>query len=231
MPKLPDATKNLLLDITSGNNVVPDATNKTTTETTDDTKPTRGVFKTKRISIRRTKDPRTFKCRCDIHASSLKELNAHFISNHHQVSCDICGKSFSTLGSLRKHRYTHVEEESQFKCRSCDRMFPFESQLKSHRHMHRHSRNYICASANCGKSFKHPGDLASHTRSHGKPHKCAHCDYKNPDIRNLKSHQHTHSRAAPFKCKLCRESFVRSNQLLRHRPKCSKNIKPEAEKD
>ena len=100
-----------------------------------------------------------------------------------------------------------------------------------HKNMHRHSRNYICALANCGKSFKHPGDLASHTRSHCKPHKCAHCDYENPDIRNLKSHQRTHSRAAPFKCKLCGESFVHSNQLLRHRPKCSKNIKPEAEKD
>ena len=230
--KLPHATQNLLPDKISRNNVVPDAANKTTTETTDDTKPTRGVFKTKCISIRRTKDPRTFKCSCcDTRASSLKELNAHYISNHHQVSCDICGKSFSTPGSLRKHRCTHAEERSQFKCCSCDRMFLFESQLKSHCHMHRRSRNYICASANCEKLFKHSGDLASHARSHGKPHKCAHCDYENTDMRNLKSHQRTHSRAAPFKCKLCRQSFVHINQLLWHQPKCSKNIKPETETD
>ena len=227
--KLPEVTQNLLPDKTSEDNVLSNATNKTKT---DDTKPKRGVFKTKRISIRRSKDPRTFKCSaCDTHTSTLKELNVHFISNHCKVSCDICSKSFSTPGSLRKHQYTHVEEESQLKCRSCDKMFPFESHLKSHRHMHRCSKNYICASANCEKSFKHPGDLASHARSLGKPHKCAHCDYKNPDIRNLKSHLHTHSRAAPFKCKLCRESFVHSNQLLRHRSKCSKNIKQEAETD
>ena len=67
-------------------------------------------------------------------------------------------------------------------------MFPFESQLKSHCHMHRQSRNYICASPNCGKTFKHPGDLVSHARSHGKLLKCVHCSYANPDIRNLKSH-------------------------------------------
>ena len=115
--ELPEVTQNLLPDKTSGNNIVPDATNKTTTAITDDTKPTRGVFKTKHISIRRSKDLRTFKCSsCDTCTSTLKELNAHFFSNHHKVSCDICGKSFSTPGSLRKHRYTHVEDEFQFKC-------------------------------------------------------------------------------------------------------------------
>ena len=145
--------------------------------------------------------------------------------------CDICGKGFNTPGSLRKHLYSHMEEDSQFKCRSCDKMFPFENQLKSHRHMHRHNRNYICASANCGKSFKHPGDLSAHAKLHGKPHKCAHCDYKNTDIRNLKSHQRTHSRVATFKCKLCGECFVHSNQLLRHRPKCLKSIKRESTTD
>ena len=112
------------------------------------------------------------------------------------MNCDICGKGFSTPRSLRKHCYSHVEEESQFKCQSCDKMFRFESQLKSHWHMHRHSRNYICAAVNCSKSFKHPEDLSDHAKSHGKPHKCAHCDYENTDIRNLRSHLHTHSRVA-----------------------------------
>ena len=218
---LPDTT-----DKKDKNKVLPDTTDNITTKPG---KPTKGVFKTKQISIRRSKDPRTFKCsKCDTRTSSLKQLNAHFIDTHRQVNCDICGKGFNTPGSLRKHRYTHVEEDSQYKCRSCDRMFPFESQLKSHRHMHRRSRNCICAAANCDKSFKHPGDLAAHAKSHGKPHKCAHCNYENMDMRNLKSHQRTHSRVATFKCKLCGECFVHSNQLLRHRPKCPKIVKKES---
>ena len=227
--ELPEATQNMLPDTTDKDKDLPDTTDKNTTETA---KPTKGVFKTKQISIRRSKDPRTFKCsKCDTHTSSLKQLNAHFIETHRQVNCDICGKGFNTPGSLRKHRYSHVEEDSQYKCRSCDKMFPFERQLKSHRHMHRCSRNYICALANCDKSFKHPGDLVAHVKSHGKPHKCVHCDYENTDKRNLKSHQRTHSRMATFKCKLCSECFVHSNQLLRHRPKCPKIIKRESTMD
>ena len=211
-----------------GNTPVPDITNKNTTDGVDKAKPTKGVFRTKSITIRRSKDPRTFKCSgCDTRKSTLKELNKHFILNHRKVSCDICGKEFSTPGSLRKHRYTHAEEDSQFRCQSCDKIFPFKSQLTSHRHMHRRSRNYICAAANCGKTFKHPGDLSSHAKSHGKPLKCAHCNYENTGKRNLKSHLRTHSRVVTFKCKLCGELFVHSNQLLRHKPKCPKNVKLE----
>ena len=226
--EVPEATQNVLLDTTDNNKNknLPDSTDKNTTKPG---KPTEGVFKTKQISIRRSKDPHTFKCsKCDTRTSSLKQLNAHFIKTHRQVNCDICGKGFNTPGSLRKHHYTHIEEDSQYKCRSCDRMFPFKSQLKSHHHMHRHSRNYICAAANCDKSFKHSGDLAAHAKSHGKPHKCTHCDYENTDMRNLKSHQRTHSRVATFRCKLCGECFVHSNQLLRHRPKCLNIIKRKA---
>ena len=186
----------------------------------------KGEFKTKTISIRRAKDPRTFKCsQCDKRTTTLRELNAHYIANHRKLKCDICDKSFNMPGALRKHRYTHVEENLQYRCRTCNKIFPFESQLKSHRHVHCHNRNYICASANCGKSFKHPEDLAAHAKSHGEQHKCAHCNYSHSDIRNLKSHLHTHTRNAPFMCKLCDARFVHSNQLVQHRPKCPKVLK------
>ena len=125
-----EATQNVLLDKMAKDKDLQDTTGKNEAE---DTKPTKGVFRTKCISIRRSKDPRTFKCSaCDTRTTSLKELNAHYIENHCQVNCDICGKGFNTPRSLRKHRYSHVEEASQFKCRSCDKMFLFESQLKSH---------------------------------------------------------------------------------------------------
>ena len=159
----------------------------------------KGEFKMKTIFIRHAKDPRTFKCsECDKRTMTLRELNAHYIANHRKVKCDICDKSFNTPGALRKHRYTHVEEKSQHRCRTCNKIFPFESQLKSHRHVHCRNRNYICVSANCGKSFKHPRDLAAHAKSHGEQHKCAHCNYSHSDIRNLKSHLRTHMRNAPL---------------------------------
>ena len=148
---LPDET------ITQPKNVLPDATNLQSPDATKDStaepkqsvdetasqntareKPVKGMFKTKTITIRRLKDPLTFKCSvCSTRASTLKELNAHFIQNHQNVDCDMCGKSFLTPVSLRKHCYRHIEESEQFQCHTCNKRFPFESQLKSHRHMHR----------------------------------------------------------------------------------------------
>ena len=236
-PDGPDETttqpKNVLSNTT--NTLSPDATkdntgkpkcsaDKSDSRDAVDEKPVKGVFKTKTITITKSKDPRTFKCSvCSTRASTLKELNAHFIQNHWNVDCDMCGKSFLTPASLHKHWYSHIEESEQFQCRTCEKRFRFESQLKSHRHMHHRTRYYSCASANCDWSFRHPGDLAVLARSHGKPFNCAHCSYSNTDIRNLDSHMRVHSRDAPFTCKMCGQKFVHSNQLVRHKPKCASN--------
>ena len=171
---IPDKTDVKTLDgpeetITQPKNVLPDATNLFSPDATKDNtgkpkhsadesdsrnsvdeKPVKGVFKTKTITIRKSKDQRTFKCSVfSTRTLTLKELNAHFMQNHQNVDCDMCGESFLTPASLRKHRYSHIEESEQFQCRTCDKRFPFESQLKSHRHMHRRTRYYSCASANC----------------------------------------------------------------------------------
>ena len=82
----------------------------------------RGVFKTKTIMIRRSRDPRTFKCSvCGNQSPTLQELNALFIQNHRNVNCDICGKAFSMPSSLCKHRYSHIEESEQLQCRMCNK--------------------------------------------------------------------------------------------------------------
>ena len=229
---LPDKMDAMLPDETNDTIPSPDATitadNEVSTVDVKPDKKRKGVFKTKTITIRRARDPRTFKCSiCGERFPSLRELNVHCIQNHHNVNCDICGKAFTTPSSLRKHRYSHIEESEQLQCRTCDKRFPFESQLKSHRHTHCRIRYYKCASANCDRSFRHPGDLAAHARSHGKSYDCAHCSYSNTDIRNLRSHMRVHSREAPFTCKACGQKFVHSNQLIRHRPKCTKMPKTE----
>ena len=148
---LPDTTNMLSPDTTKDNMGKPKCSaDKTESHDSVDEKPVKGVFKTNTITIRRSKDPRTFKCSvCSTRALTLREINAHFIQNHRNVDCDMCGKSFLTPVSLRKHRYSHIEESEQFQCRTCDKRFPFESQLKSHRQMHHRTRYYSCASVNC----------------------------------------------------------------------------------
>ena len=121
IPDKTDGNNSVLPDetITQPKNVVPDTTNPQSPDAIKDRmaepkqsveesasrntvreKPVKGVFKTKTITIRRSKDPRTFKCSvCSTRVSTLKELNAHFIQNHRNVDCDICGKSFLTPAS------------------------------------------------------------------------------------------------------------------------------------
>ena len=100
---LPDATNMLSPDTTKDNMGKPECSaDKTESHDSVDEKPVKGVFKTKTITIRRLKDPRTFKCSvCSTRASTLREINAHFIQNHRNVDCDMCGKSFLTPVSLR----------------------------------------------------------------------------------------------------------------------------------
>ena len=59
----PDATKTLSPDATKDNMVKPDGSaDKSDSRESGDEKPAKGVFKTKTITIRRSKDPHTFKC-------------------------------------------------------------------------------------------------------------------------------------------------------------------------
>ena len=77
-----------------------------------DEKPVRGEFRTRIVGTRRQRDPRAFKCSCGSkHTMTLHELNAHFISTHCRVKCNMCDQYFNTLLSLKKHQYTYSDEK------------------------------------------------------------------------------------------------------------------------
>ena len=150
---------------------------------------------------------------------TLWELNAHFISSHRRVKCDMCDEQFNTPSSLKKHKYMH--SENKHACRSCDRELPFKSQLRSHRHSHRRGQSYFCVYAGCNKSYCQPGNLNAHAKTHYTSlMTCEHCDYSTHDKRNLKSHLRKHTQVRTFCCKQCNCKFTHTMQLIRHRPKC-----------
>ena len=75
--------------------------------------------------------------------------------------------------------------------------------------------------AGCNKSYRQPGDLNAHTKTHYTSlMTCKHCDYSTHDKRNLKSHLRKHTQVCTFCCKQCNHKFTHTMQLIRHRPKC-----------
>ena len=94
--RLPDATNMLSPDTTKDNTDKPKhSADKSESRDSVDEKPVKGVFKTKTITIRRLKDPRTFKCSvCSTRALTLRELNTHFIQNYQNVDCDCVENHF-----------------------------------------------------------------------------------------------------------------------------------------
>ena len=185
------------------------------------------VFTTRTCGIKRTKKSRMYKCpKCGIKKTSLHSLNEHYQRRHRKVKCNVCGQSFNTPSSRDKHMYTH-KSRKWYPCEHCDKDFPFESMLNDHKGKHTVQKRFPCWWPKCKKGFSFKGDLTKHIHAHrkkDKPIRCKYCDYENPDIRNVKQHERTHTDEKPHKCKYCGKGFRFWVQKKRHIIKdCKKN--------
>ena len=62
--------------------------------------------------------------------SSLKEESE--VRTRAPIRCEICGKSFSFMGNMKKHVASVHERRKTFKCDICDYSFSLKGNMKSH---------------------------------------------------------------------------------------------------
>ena len=76
--------------------------------------------------------------------------------------CDICNKSFSTVGNLKRHKMIHSETKP-FKCNQCDYKCNQKHSLTKHQLAHLKVKPFVCKQ--CGYSSSTRSNLTRHKKS------------------------------------------------------------------
>uniref|UniRef100_A0A8C0F624 C2H2-type domain-containing protein n=1 Tax=Bubo bubo TaxID=30461 RepID=A0A8C0F624_BUBBB len=76
--------------------------------------------------------------------------------------CQDCGKRFRRRCHVLCHQTTHTKEKP-FACTMCGKRFSFKANLITHRHIHTGERKHTCS--DCGKSFWRKSHLLRHQES------------------------------------------------------------------
>lgn len=133
--------------------------------------------------------------------------------------CDICGRSFTLVGNMQKHRKLHSGERP-FSCDVCGRAFGLRGNLQKHKIIHTGVKLFHCGV--CGKPFALRGNMQKHEIIHTgmKPFHCTVCDKRFTLRGNLQKHVLTHTDSArdrkPFPCSQCDKNFPHNTSLQNH---------------
>lgn len=101
------------------------------------------------------------------------DLRRHSDSVHNKkkpffCSVEQCGKSFSLKCTRNRHMQLHKEKRNLVTCDVCFKSLSCESSLKFHSRIHLNIKPLSCSFPQCALSFRTPGNLKSHLKTHMK---------------------------------------------------------------
>ena len=142
-------------------------------------------------------------------------------------ACNVCPKTFSTLGLLALHRHVHARLKPQTHD-VCRKSCTDEGMLSRQRRTDTGAQSYVCCI--CAEAFITAGDLTVHMRTHAdnKPHKCDVCQKQFDRHCDLERHMFIHTGKKPYECDVCQKKFIRSDRLSRHMLAHAGKMMPEA---
>ena len=168
---------------------------------------------------------------CDKFFQEKSQMKTHLIFCELRKSevietyqCDVCCKSFNSLGGLKAHKNTH-SRSNKFVCALCDNEFITRVDLRIHMAIHSSGRpHYKCTF--CGKRFTTKSKLSVHSKIHSNK-KCYKCDSCNREFKYeacLKQHKCKKEAVEPiikvnnryYPCFVCDKIFDRRSHLDIH---------------
>ncbi|KAK7106771.1 zinc finger protein 892-like [Littorina saxatilis] len=109
---------------------------------------------------------RPFKCpNCSMAFFTSSSRLVHIRRSHLRLRrhlCDLCGKKFKDVRSLRQHTWTHTGEKN-YSCPVCSRAFSKKNAMVVHMRQHTGEKPHVCDQ--CGQSFTVRVSLRTHLKS------------------------------------------------------------------
>ncbi|XP_019911442.2 zinc finger protein 709-like [Esox lucius] len=160
---------------------------------------------------------------CEKRFEQQEELMLHSEVAHpgpDGYTCHHCGKTFSKVKNLGKHRMIHSYKTPHV-CSHCGKRFKRQEHLRRHESLHTNEKHHLCHC--CGDAFVRKEDLNTHlSKKHTTLGRgnclCKACGMTFKDRNSLRRHRyHSHTKTGKvYQCEECGLSFSRADHLKRH---------------